>query len=109
MAHPFGMQHDSRAVPPTLALADVVAERVRQQTVEGWTPEHDDQHSNGELARAAACYALFGSGLPWQHSRHFWPWAAEWWKPSGSRRDLVKAGALILAAIERLDRADGAA
>jgi hypothetical protein len=33
--------------------------------------------------------------------------ADEWWKPTNRRRDLVKAGALILAEIERLDRAAG--
>ena len=35
-----------------------------------------------------------------------WPWLSSWWKPSTNRRDLVKAGALILAEIERLDRAE---
>lgn len=81
------------------SVADVVAERERQKAVEGWTPEHDDEHKDGELARAAACYAL---GTP---VRHKWPWGAEWWKPGDRRRNLVKAGALILAEIDRLDRA----
>ena len=36
-----------------------------------------------------------------------WPWAAEWWKPKDCRRNLVRAGALILAEIERLDRKNG--
>lgn len=35
-----------------------------------------------------------------------WPWDESWWKPTNRRRDLVKAGALILAEIERLDRAE---
>ncbi len=36
-----------------------------------------------------------------------WPesWASCWFKPKDRRRDLIKAGALILAEIERLDRA----
>ena len=34
-----------------------------------------------------------------------WPWTSEWWKPSTRRRMLVKAAALILSEIERLDRA----
>lgn len=34
-----------------------------------------------------------------------WPWDASWWKPRGARRDLVRAAALIIAEIERLDRA----
>ena len=32
------------------------------------------------------------------------PWEDAWWKPTTPRRDLVKAAALILAEIERLDR-----
>ncbi|HHW2459226.1 TPA: AAA family ATPase [Pseudomonas aeruginosa] len=34
-----------------------------------------------------------------------WPWDEQWWKPTSARRDLVKACALALAEIERLDRA----
>ncbi|HHG5326055.1 TPA: hypothetical protein ACPWPG_001447 [Pseudomonas aeruginosa] len=34
-----------------------------------------------------------------------WPWDEQWWKPSTARRDMVKACALALAEIERLDRA----
>ncbi|EJH1054477.1 hypothetical protein NCL57_004424 [Salmonella enterica] len=41
----------------TPAVCDVIAERYRQQSVEGWTSEHDDEHSDGELALAASCYA----------------------------------------------------
>lgn len=36
----------------------------------------------------------------------FWPWEEEAWRPKNPRHDLVKAAALILAEIERLDRAD---
>ncbi len=106
------------------AIDDIAAERRRQVEGEGWTIEHDDGHSDGELAQAAGCYALysggyrsftmrFGSGgdakTPGVVPRG-WPfgWAAESWKPSGARRDLVKAGALIVAEIERLDRAEAA-
>ncbi|KJM83992.1 hypothetical protein SS33_24890 [Enterobacter kobei] len=91
------------------AWRDVTAERQRQITAEGWTPEHDDEYEHGELADAAGCYAL--------HSEIFdcagepprpWPWPDEWWKPTNRRRDLVKAGALILAEIERIDRQEQA-
>ncbi|WP_208851972.1 hypothetical protein [Pectobacterium odoriferum] len=96
------------------AMKDVIAERQRQISAEGWTPEHDDEHSMGELALAGSCYAyaagcLFpGGGLGYHEwpSLKFWPWGEECWKPSNPRRDLVKAGALILAEIERLDRAE---
>jgi hypothetical protein len=56
------------------------------------------------MAKAAACYALGSQGWP-QRGVNFWPWDASWWKPASNRRNLVKAGALILAEIERLDRA----
>ncbi|HGM4276310.1 hypothetical protein [Pseudomonas aeruginosa] len=87
------------------AWIDVQAERRRQITAEGWTPEHDDQHGAGELADAAACYALWAGGINPGNWREFWPWAPEWLKHSEPRRMLVKACALALAEIERLDRA----
>ncbi|RUI81671.1 hypothetical protein IPC412_18770 [Pseudomonas aeruginosa] len=92
------------------AWLDVQAERRRQIEAEGWTPEHDDAHSHGEMARAAACYALAGSSAPNDGTAALlvslaWPWDKQWWKPTTPRRDLVKACALGLAEIERLDRA----
>lgn len=95
------------------AIADVVAERQRQIETEGWTEAHDDAHTKGEISRAAGSYAtnagaaLFFNGgdtSVCDTPPYGWPWATEWWKPTNSRRDLVKAGALILAEIERLDR-----
>lgn len=89
------------------AARDVLAERQRQISVEGWTPERDDRYPTGDLASAAACYAMQGRfhypapGKPGPN----WPWAPEWWKPSTYRRNLEKSGALIIAEIERLDRA----
>ncbi|MCI8182157.1 hypothetical protein LIO05_10035 [Klebsiella pneumoniae] len=101
---------ESRTVTATAtaAAADVLAERKRQVTADGWTPGHDDEYEHGELADAAGCYALSSelfdcAGEPPRP----WPWPDEWWKPTNRRRDLVKAGALILAEIERLDRAAG--
>ncbi|MFU5827266.1 hypothetical protein ACM7TR_10840 [Pseudomonas aeruginosa] len=95
------------------AWLDVQAERRRQVTAEGWTPEHDDEHSHGQMARAAACYALAGSSAPNDGTAALlvslaWPWDEQWWKPTTTRRDLVKACALGLAEIERLDRAAAA-
>ncbi|MEF0495851.1 hypothetical protein PX155_31995, partial [Pseudomonas aeruginosa] len=92
------------------AWLDVQAERRRQVEAEGWTPEHDDEHSHGQMARAAACYALAGSSAPNDGTAALlvslaWPWDEQWWKPTSTRRDLVKACALALAEIERLDRA----
>jgi hypothetical protein len=91
----------------TAAARDVLAERQRQVSAEGWNPEHDDSHTLGELADAAGCYALHAHDWPSLAGSAplGWPWDAKWWKPAGARRNLEKAGALILAEIERLDRA----
>lgn len=90
------------------AFCDVMAERWRQGFWEGFTSQHDDGHETGEMARAAACYALIGGSRDRESWRgetpRFWPWSPDWWKPTTPRRDLVKAGALIAAEIERLDR-----
>ncbi|VTR01520.1 hypothetical protein [Pseudomonas aeruginosa] len=109
------------------AWLDVQAERRRQVEAEGWTPEHDDEHDSGELAAAGAAYALhaadhlnpYSQGDGGDEAPSCWPWhdgiagrgegpektEPAWWKPSTPRRDLVKACALALAEIERLDRA----
>lgn len=88
------------------AWSTVKAERLRQRSAEGWTPEHDDEHEDGQMAAAAACYALHTEpvGNVRDYLR-YWPWAAEWWKPKDRRSNLVRAAALLLAEIERLDRA----
>ncbi len=106
-------------------------ERARQVSEEGWTPEHDDDHADGSLALAAACYATpvllfeqnaFAGGLSFVDP---WPWGSHDKRFAyGDRRDnrgnilpdpstyndeerldlLVKAGALIAAEIDRLVR-----
>ena len=81
----------------------IAAERRRQVEVEGWTPEHDTEHWDGELALAAVCYAL---PLYCRHdlAQELWPWHPDWLKqtPHDRVRELVKAGALIAAEIDRL-------
>jgi hypothetical protein len=94
------------------AICDIAAERQRQISAEGWTPEHDDEHRDDlALARAAACYALAGTGgngpfwiTHLQTPQQVWPYRWEW-KPKDRRANLVRAGALIVAEIERVDRA----
>lgn len=91
----------------------IAAERQRQIEVEGWSPEHDDQHINQELARAACYYAvppqqggLLGADL---ETRLFpYSWSREWAKKHNKTRlhQLAVAGALIAAEIDRLQRAE---
>lgn len=87
--------------------ADLIAlERIRQIKEEGWTPDHDQEHTASELVRAACAYALFS--IPWRtmmtKAIEIWPdtWSTEWFRPSTKIRNLVKAGALIAAEIDRL-------
>lgn len=74
----------------------ILAERRRQIEVEGWTPEHDKQHSIHDLANAGGCYwRAFNALAPMDPK---WPWGACWWKPKDRLRNLVRAGALYMAA-----------
>lgn len=95
----------------------VKAERARQLTEKGWTPEHDDEHTLGELAAAAACYAapftpyqkiILNAGEGYVDA---WPWFSDKGqltkdikKYKNRRRQLLIAAALIVAEIERMDR-----
>lgn len=102
----------------------IADERNRQMEKEGWTPEHDDQHTDRSLAMAAACYAAperilirriekkrNGCGVPTGLYRNRlcdpWPWSPDWDKREihDVKRQLVIAGALIAAEIDRLQRA----
>lgn len=96
--HPLADKPDEAGaqVEVTTAARDVLAERRRQIEAEGWTQEDDDKQTDSEMAHAAACYALNNASV--------WPYSISWWKPTDRRRNLVKAGALIIAEIERLDR-----
>jgi hypothetical protein len=101
------------------AVADIAAERARQMSVEGWAPEHDDEHDDRSLAQAAACYVQHYISRQWVYAEgdkaayqneqapYEWPdnWCTTWWKPKNPRRDLVRAAALIAAEIDRIDRA----
>jgi len=93
-------------------IAEIAEERKRQIEVEGWTPENDDQHDGGQMARAASCYAFHATGPSDIYTDlgppTIWPWHLNWWKPKNPRRDLIRAAALIVAEIERIDRAEAA-
>lgn len=96
------------------AISDVAAERLRQVQDERYDSVHDDSYDGGELAAAGGCYAFNAAcllspanGTPMELetvAMFGWPWPPEAWKPKNPRRDLVRAAALIIAEIERLDR-----
>ena len=94
----------------------IAQERARQIEVEGYTPENDARLADGQLAIAAACYAL--ADLPtkvWKRKKlskggiafeDGWPLNPEVDKrEKGDRlKNLIKAGALIAAEIDRIKR-----
>jgi hypothetical protein len=101
----------------------IYQERERQIKAEGWAAEHDDAHRNRELTDAAGCYmdasicaqddlefmpSLTEMVCDWEcgESLNHWPFEKKGWKPSDDPiRNLVKAGALLAAEIDRLQRA----
>ena len=110
-----------RADMHSSGTALIHAERVRQITVEGYHQDHDDnEHDDAELTLAAVAYARAAhdqiqnqkpdGGFYMNEVPHEWPFrdgiSVNGWKPSADPiRNLVKAGALIAAEIDRLQRA----
>ncbi len=112
--------------PKLTGVERIAAERQRQIDVEGWTPEHDDEHDNAEMAMAAACYAapdliytmdpdhvqqvVFEDPWPWDQSWDKRPYRGNRLKANATAtratriRMLEKAGALIAAEIDRILR-----
>ena len=94
-----------KATPTTPSGAKQISlERTRQQRQEGYHISHDAAHDRGELAIAAIGYIASALKLPGHiHIDDVWPpgWK---FKPKDPIRDLVRAGALIAAEIDRLRR-----
>lgn len=95
------------------AEIDVLDERRGQRTREGFDAAHDDAHTGFQLSMAAECY-LNGAVLSGRYPTvdravivpgGTWPHGFAW-RPGTMRRMLVKAAALILAEIDRIDRAE---
>jgi virulence-associated protein VapD len=84
------------------AWADVIAERQRQIEKHGFNHQQDDGYVFDELPRAARAYIMVSNTH--EDPPPSWPWARSFWKPRTRRRNLVKAVALLIAEIERIDR-----
>lgn len=100
--------------PSRAVAAELLAERHRQVGEEGYAAAHDDQYTDGQLENAALTYLQYGRAEDRRETGRLfasqgeappsWPWDPRFWKPDNCRRMLVRAGALVIAAIERLDR-----
>lgn len=102
-----GEQFGSKLGRAPSGIEAIAAERERHFS-KGFSDAGDDRQTAGELALAASCYAL-----PPTQREHplpmLWPWSGMVWRPTKDRiRELAKAGALIAAEIDRLNRAGGA-
>lgn len=104
--------NNTQAKQPLSGIQLIAAERTRQIEDEGFSAEKDDKYRELELLRASESYLTAvtspdevgdedGKTRPaWD-----WPWDKKWWKPSEDPvRNLVKAGALIAAELDRLQR-----
>jgi hypothetical protein len=84
-------------------IEQIEEERKRQIETKGFVAEHDDQWAEGELTDAAAALLL--------GDEEMWPWFDDdeesTFKSEGNIEDLVRAGALIAAEIDRLQRLEG--
>lgn len=94
-----------------------IAERLRQIQEEGYTANHDDQFTDGELVSAAIAYALATSkdaesrikGMAENtEASAWWPhdWDTQAWKPKDTISNLRRAVAFLMAEIDRLLRAE---
>jgi hypothetical protein len=99
---------DKATGPVTDGVSLIAAERKRQIESEKWTAEHDDEHDAGQMVAAAVTYALEatydGLAVKGTWFKKYWPWDDEWFKPKNPPQDLIRAGALIAAEIDRLQR-----
>lgn len=77
----------------------IADERRRQIEEEGFDAQHDAQEDYQELAGAAVAY-VFGN-IDEEYAQELFPWDMKWWKPRDTKRNLVRAGALIAAALDR--------
>ena len=99
-------------------VREIADERQRQVDAEGYSAENDADYKAGELANAALAYLqvaamdLTAGGRSHVATRSppaCWPWHRLWWKPRDAHRDLVRAGALIAAQLDAIDRQRDAA
>lgn len=105
---------------PSLGVLLISAERTRQVKEEGYTPERDAQFTDGSLAQAAAYYcAVCGVASVPNHEDedlkmsplYPWRWCTRGQKREGETmptdKDLIKAGALIAAELDRRAAGEG--
>lgn len=99
---------------PAGVLGEIADERRRQIDHKGYTPDHDDEHTCEEIAALAVVLAMPEGCREWDATSTGYGdtldaaiLPAGWRLPAYNvdrRADLIKAAALLVAEIERLDR-----
>jgi len=88
-----------------LSIIDEIKQERSNQINNGYDSNHDDNHTEGEIRKAAICYAI--SFYDKDEAVDWWPWDSYQFKHKKTGRDaLIVAAALLVAEIERLDRID---
>jgi hypothetical protein len=88
----------------------VAKERVRQIVEKGYTPEHDDDHADGSLADAGACYGatvpVYKKGGDIFPMRTLYPWNQSFdsREKHDRKTNLIIGAAFFMAEYERLER-----
>lgn len=106
---------------------DLIAEERQRQINNGYDANHDLKHDFRELTSAARTYIdaailtakskemgnsneaaiswhEYNEPLEWKYLKLEWPWEEKSFKPTTPLKDLIKAGALIAAAIDRFQK-----
>lgn len=89
---------------PSAGIALFAAERARQRD-DLWGDDHDDEHTDFGLTKAAVCYAMHD--IDSEMTDDLWPWDSGYWKPRDAIRNRVKAGTLLASEVDRLLRLEG--
>lgn len=89
----------------------VAKERTRQIVEKGYTAEHDDEHTDGSIADAGACYAateMIYQRVDIEYFREVYKWDLDYFTKSQHDRkeQLVIAASLIMAEYDRILRAE---
>lgn len=110
------LQQESRRVLSGEALSRLLRERIEQVERHGYTRSHDADHQEGEIGLGALAYLCaglaveLGDGFDEAAARqaacldsaaNVWPWPRELFRPHDYETCLVKAGAMILAELDR--------
>lgn len=82
--------------------AFLITQERQRQILSGYKPQDDIRHEYGELVQAAESHLVASRDPNMEYEDYFWPWIQDTFKKDdGYIKNLIKAGALIAADIDR--------